>query len=58
MKEERYNPWREFLHWRKELIHYMHDINGYSDKKISDAVSTDEEQIYLIRKDTEPGKKY
>ena len=52
MSEEEPHPWGHFLNARYHAILWMREEMGYNDKTISQGLSMDERQVYLIRNST------
>lgn len=48
-KSDKPHPWGHFLNARWAVILWMREEMGYSDKQISQQLSMDEMQVYLIR---------
>lgn len=49
MNKKEPHPWAVFLNARYNVILWMRDIKGYDDKEISENLSMDEIQVFLIR---------
>ena len=48
-KNKTSHPWGDFLDARVRVILWMKNEMGYNDKHISEALSMDEKQVFLIR---------
>ena len=53
MYDDSLNPWANYLVARAQVIHWLADEKSYSNADIAQTISVDEEQVFLIRRDTQ-----